>query len=152
MKSILPCSKETYRLNLKRKKYICIAVAAVTVLLNLVLCLLRSDGNANLLKWINILLDVIVGWLLFGYASMEILPAQKLYSLAMRAEKAGVRLQGTVSEVSEKTEHNNGLTCKAVKLAGETLRRVYLPEMITLHVGDEVQLLICDNIVVEVVQ
>ncbi len=150
MKSILPCSKETFAKQLRQKQNICITIAVVTVFINLLLCVLYTDQNAALFQWINILLDTFVGWFLFGYLSMEIYPSRKLYSLAIRAEKIGTHMRGIVSDISRKTEHNGGLACKAVKVTGQSVRRVYLPTMLSLNVGDEVRLLICDNIVVEV--
>ena len=149
MKTLLSCDVDTFYKKIRGKTVLCIAAACTVIVCNAVLCLLYRDEYADILKWINILLDITAAWLLYGYVSVVLLPEKKRLTLARRSRKFGQVLHGTVRQIGPET-HHGGLRCRQIMIAAETERRVYLPDAIDLQLGDTADFRLCDNIVVEV--
>lgn len=146
---ILGISREEYRKSINRQIGICIAVLLSALLLNLLFCLLRTDESHTLFLILNILADGIGFSVIFFLAGTQILPAEKLYALALR-EKDGVALEGVIRNISGTPETVCGLECLEVTLEEEVIRKVFVVREGEFPCGEgqAVRLTVVDNLVV----
>ena len=77
--TILCISQKDYKNKLNINKIICIAIAVVTIALNVLFCILRNDENHQTMLILNIVVDIVGCWALVVVVSFFIAPySQKL--------------------------------------------------------------------------
>lgn len=77
--TILRISQKDYKNKLNINKIICIAIAVVTVALNVLFCILHNDDNHQTMLILNIVIDIVGCWAMVVVVSFFIVPySQKL--------------------------------------------------------------------------
>ncbi len=146
--SILDTDQATFIKKLRIKKIICIAVLCLALGCNLLLTLLRNDQNHTLLLWLNIAIDVAVGWFLIFYISLQIAPRKRLLRICSGTKST---FSGTVTQITTQTQKVRHIDCFTVSLA-ETRRQFFLPVTgaLSLTEGMHVQIIVVANVIVEI--
>lgn len=144
--NILGQSPQMCRRRLVKQAMLCAAAAAVTLWLNLALAALRKPDNHYLFLSVNIVTDIVCGWLLLFFLSTRLLPQLHLYRLTQRQHTI---LQAAVEQISPKTVRYMNLDCRQVTANGHIF---FLPDnTIELEAGKEYTFHLVANTVVEVV-
>lgn len=145
-RSVLGQSAHSYKKRLDLRIGLCIAVFVLTVGLNILFTVLRTDSNHTLMLILNIAADVLCGFLLLYTWDMHILPGLRLYRLFCRNREL---LSGTVTEISQDTQRYMDIDCHTVTVDN---RRVFLPAG-TLNIQKAAcTLSLVSNIIVEAEQ
>lgn len=148
MQTILGTDQQKYSKALKSKKILCIVVAVIAVVLNVVFCLLRNDDNHTTMLILNVAVDLFCAWFVIFFCTF-VLPTQSkqlsLYSGVQQSYK------GVVTNISTDTQRTFGLDCLSVAI-GDDNRTFFLPDNghMILEVGKQYVLQVCSNVIVEV--
>lgn len=125
----------------------CIVPAALTVTINILCLILRTDGNHNWMLMVNLLTDWLCGMFLVYYTSCYVAPRKELYRLSCRQKE---ELQGVIDKVDEQLVRYERLTCVAVHVGK---RQVFAPEGLKIpEVGELVTLSVAGNVILEVAE
>lgn len=145
---ILGVPQAEYKKGIAVRIIICVAVAFVAVLANILLTVFRTDSTHVAFLIVNILSDVIAFCFIFFFVSTQILFRKKLYKLAVRS---GEKISGEITGISELTETVNGLECYEISLQDTDLKKVFLAKegAVPYDLNGKVKVTIVDNIVVE---
>ncbi len=136
-----------YEKMLKKRIGLSIGLAAFTLILNIVLLLLRNDSNHLWMLIGNIVTDGACGLFLVYYISMCILPQWKLLGLGKRQKEV---FSGEITEIEAFTTRYGDFDCHCIHLGK---RRTFLPSgTLRLEVGQQVELTLVSNIILEVAQ
>lgn len=144
--SVLGQSARSYKKRLRLRIGLCIAGLLLTVGLNVLFTALRTDRNHDLMLFLNIVTDVLCGFLLLYFLQMHIFPELRLYRLFCRNRE---QLAGTVTAISQSTQRYMDMDCHSVTVNG---RRVFLPAGTMRLQNGEYTLFLVSNIIVEAVQ
>jgi len=82
--SVLGQSARSYKKRLQLRIGLCIAGLVLTIGLNILFTALRTDRNHDLMLFLNIVTDVLCGFLLLYFLQMHIFPELRLYRLFCR--------------------------------------------------------------------
>ncbi len=146
--TILKIDEKIYSKQLNTRKAICITVAIVTVLLNVLFCFLRNDDNHKLMLALNIVIDILVAWFVYAFLSFAVLPQSRLLKLY---KSKRLLCRGVVTEISQEIQRVQQFDCYQVVIGVENPRVFFLPNnCIVLEVGKECQFATASNIIVEV--
>ena len=78
--TILCISQKDYKNKLNINKIICIAIAVVTIALNVLFCILRNDENHQTMLILNIVVDIVGCWALVVVVSFFIASFKAIFS------------------------------------------------------------------------
>ncbi len=143
--TLLGKSPADYHRGIQRCRAVWIACAVLTVVLNGLFLLLRTDENHTWMLLASILTTVLGGWGLIALHGLVLQPMGALYALACRpAEK----IQVTVQTVERGTERVERFDCHRVL----TENRVFflIEGSFDLQPGSCIQLTVASGIVTEV--
>lgn len=145
--TILGMSQQEYEARLGRRILRCVVLAALTLVLNLACVLLYSRQYHIWMLLTNIITDAACGaWLIYDI-SLHILPRRRLLALMGKPKQT---LDGQITQVDELPIRYANMDCRAVYLGK---RCVYLPvDTLTLQAGQQVELSLAANVIVEVQQ
>lgn len=144
---ILGVSKSEYNKKIMARVIICIAVALVAVILNILLTVFRTDSTHTAFLVINIVADTVAFCFIYFFVSTQILFRKKLYKLSGKTSGLVV---GEIKEISNNTQTVNGLECYEVTVEAEGTRKVFLAKegAVPSDLNGKVKLVLSDNIVV----
>ncbi len=149
--SVFGTNKALFIQKMNREKGMCVAVLCIAIAVNIVLTLLRNEQNHTLLLWLNVALDVAVGWFLIAYISLRIVPRQRLLGLCKGKESA---FEGTVCKITAQTQRVRHVDCFTVSFTvAEAERQFFLPAntALTLVEGQHVKLTAVSNVIMEII-
>ena len=124
--TLLNCDIQLYRKKLTTRKGIAIAVAAITVILNVLLSVFRTDNMHTAFLVINILADIACGWFEIAWYLFAISIQAKLLKLATANSELAQNVSGTVTSVSGDTQVVSKLQCRKVTVEGEETRIIFV--------------------------
>lgn len=140
-------SPEAFAEELKKRRIFNAALAAVTLVLNILLTLLRTDRTHTWFLLINIITDIACGVYLVYDLSSNWGPKKRLLKLNSRMQE---KFSGVITEIEPFTTRYANLDCYCVKL---DKRRTFLPAgTLQLEVGMQVELTLSGNVILEVAQ
>ncbi len=144
--TIMGKNSEAAHKEIRRKIWLCVAIGLACLAVNIVLLIIYNYKYHNLFLALNILVDVLGGWIIFAYVSLNILPKKRLFELLIQPAE---ELSGAVNDISEETQKICKLDCKLIKLGDRT---VFLPceGKICVEMGSKVKLYVVSNIVIGV--
>ena len=129
------------------RTFLCVAVAAGVLVLNILFAILRTDSNHNWMLVLNIATDILAGLFLLPFISLRISPQKRLLHLAQQSSE---RLQITITEISPLPQRYMDMDCYLVSGDGRTL---FLPaNTLALTEGNTYTLSLVSNIIVEAAQ
>ena len=148
-KSILGTSKEEYRRKLNIYIAITVAVIVITVALNVVLTLLRTESTHAAFLAVNIIADIAAVWFTIFFVSNVIVIKKRLFSLAERSA-AGETFTAEAESVSANTVRVSFFNCFEVVCTDG--RKFYCAKNGALCVtaGMKATFTLVENILVEV--
>lgn len=146
--TILRISQKDYKNKLNINKIICIAIAVVTVALNVLFCILHKDDNHQTMLILNIVIDIVGCWAMVVVVSFFIVP----YSQKLKLYNSKKTLcRGIVTDISSETQNVQGFDCYAVKVGVEQSRILFLPSAsIILQIDQQYCFSVVSNIIIEV--
>lgn len=145
--TILMDNPAVFEKTLRRRIQLSFFVALLTLCLNVVLTLLRTDANHTFMLIANIALDILCGLFLLPLITLRILPQKKLLNLTRQEKEC---LQATVSEISGHIQRYMDMDCLTVTTENRTL---FLPvNTLTLQKGTVYRFCLVQNIIVEAEQ
>ena len=145
--TILGMSSALYRKKLRMRTFLCIAVVAGVLALNILFAALRTDSNHTWMLVLNIAADILAGLFLLPFISLRILPQKRLLQLT---EQVPEKLLITISEISPLPQRYMDMDCYPVSGDGRTL---FLPaNTLALTEGCTYTLSLVSNIIVEAAQ
>lgn len=145
--NILGTTPQAYRKTLCRREAVCAAALILTLAMNLLFTLARTEENHAVMLWLNILTDVFCGLFVLAYTSFRILPQRRLYGLMCRQSEV---LYGTVQQISEEITRYMDMDCLEIRVDS---RRLFLPACsIELVEGEAYTFHIASNVILEVAQ
>lgn len=143
--NILGGSVLQYRKKLIRKGVLCAATAALTLVLNILLTVLRTPENHNLFLVLNILSDIGCSWFLLFYLAARIIPQLRLFRLMQRES---VEFAATVKHIAPETTRYMNMDCQKIRTENHIF---FLPEgTLQLEVGQHYHFSLVSNTIVEV--
>ena len=123
----------------------CRAMSVVAVLLNVLVVLLRNEGNHSALLILNIGIDILVFGFCYTYKILNI-DTQKVLLRLYRKERSVI--SGEILEVSESTKTYMSIECREVNVDGKIL---FVPvNTIALTNGEKLRIFSASNVIVEV--
>ena len=146
--TLLGMPLESYRKQYRTEIFVCGGLVCATLLLNIVLCVLRTDRSHVWFLLTNILTDTACGWYVIYRVNTKILMMRRMLSLVNKPKQ---RICGTIDSILTESRRIPHLDCVVVSVEG---RKFYLPRdgEIDLEEGTEYLLSIVDNVIVEVEQ
>ncbi len=144
--SILGEGQKELSLKIKVKKIICLAAAAVTVLLNTLFLLLRTDENHELMLFLNIFADIAFAWFSVAFFNLSLKP---MISLMRLVGSPVQKHEILIDKISDKTVRVGEFDCYKL-YAGE--RVFFLPDSanFSLKPGEAIISSTASNIITEV--
>lgn len=148
MKNILGMAKETFVKKYNKNKTISIALAVVTLVINVALCFLRNDANHKTLLFVNIALDVVVGWFEIAFLEGVLFPQKKLLGFYNKNRSL---IKGEVCNVSSKSVRIQGVDCLEVTVGRTQTRKFFVPclNAVDFTQGQTYQFAVVGNVIVE---
>lgn len=148
--TLLNCDTQLYSKKLATRKGIAIAVAVITVILNVLLSVFRTDNTHTAFLVINILADIACGWFEIAWYLFAISMQNKILKLATANAKLTQSVSGTVTDVSEDTQVVSKLQCRRVTVEGDETRIVFVVDGsgIALECGAKYSVTTVDNIAI----
>ena len=145
--TILGMSPALYHQKLRQRIFLCIAVAVVTLALNILFTALRTDRNHNWMLILNIAADILAGLFLLPFITLRILPQKRLLQLTRQTPE---NLLITITEISPLPQRYMDMNCYPVSGDGRTL---FLPaDTMVLTEQKTYALSLVSNIIVEASQ
>ena len=145
--TILGMSPALYHQKLRQRIFLCIAVAAVALALNILFTALRTDRNHNWMLILNIAADILAGLFLLPFITLRILPQKRLLQLTRQTPE---NLLITITEISPLPQRYMDMNCYPVSGDGRTL---FLPaDTMVLTEQKTYALSLVSNIIVEASQ
>ena len=143
--TLLGMPLESYRKRYRTEIFVCGSLVCATLLLNILLCVLRTDRNHVWFLLTNILTDTACGWYVIYRVSTRILVMRRLLLLT---QKKRYSICGKIDSVTVETRRIPHLDCMVVLVDG---RKLYLPLQgsIRLEEGTSYHLTVVDNVIVE---
>lgn len=136
---------EAFGEKLKKRQLFDGLLAGVTVLLNILLALFRTDSTHTWFLLVNIATDIACGVYLVYDLSFNCGPKKRLLKMNSRMKE---KLSGVITEIEPHTTRYADLDCYCVKL---DKRRTFLPaDTLQLEVGSQVELTLSGNVILEV--
>lgn len=146
--TVLGIEKTEYSKRLKIKTAVSFAALVLVILLNVLLCVFRTESTHTAFLIINIVSDVAAIWFVYFYIRVVFIPQKRLLGLSKR-EEYGQVLVGRIADISDKSKKVSGFDCYELKLSDGD-RTVFLIAdcNIPKEMCGEVKLHTVDNIVV----
>lgn len=145
--NILGTTPQRYHHMLVRRTILCVAIGGLTLGINLVLTLCRTDSNHTLLLLLNIAVDLLCSFFLIYEIIEGILPRHRLYRLYLSPSEEHC---GTLVQIDSSHQRYRGIDCYPVCFDSF---RCFLPVgTLTLPVGAPIRVKTVFNIIVEVAQ
>lgn len=140
-------SPEAFGEKLRKRKLFDCALGGITLLVNILLALLRTDSTHTWFLLANIVTDMACGIYLVYDLSCNWGPKKRLLKLNSRMQE---KFFGVITEIEPFTTRYANLDCYCVKL---DKRRTFLPAgTLQLEVGMQVELTLSGNVILEVAQ
>lgn len=129
---------------LQRRIWLAVSISLLTLGLNVILTLLRTDANHIWILIVNILTDILCGLFVLPFVTLRILPQRKLLKLTHWEKEC---LQVTVSAISQHSQRYMDIDCLTVTTENRTL---FLPvNTLQLQTGTAYRFMLVQNIIVE---
>ena len=136
---------EAFEEKLKKRMVRNGVIAGMTLVMNILLVLFRTEQTHIWFLLINILTDIACGVYLVYNLSFVHAPERRLLKLSRRMKET---LSGVITEIEPYTTRYADLDCYCVQL---DKRRTFLPaDTLQLEVGMEVELTLSGNVILEV--
>ncbi len=147
--TILGMGRDAFAKRLKTRIVIVITLAALTVLLNVLFCIMRNDENHGLMLGFNIAADTLCLWFLIYYLSFFVLPENSLLKLY---DKKRSLLCGEILSVSNETVRVQGFDCYKIAVLENEERTLFLPDTgtVTINANSTLKLSVVSGIIAEV--
>ena len=140
-------SPEAFAARLKKRQLFDALLAGITLLLNILLVLFRTDNTHTWFMLVNIVTDIACGVCLAYDLSFNCAPQRRLLKLNDRMKET---FCGVITQIEPYTTRYANLDCYCVKL---DKRRTFLPAgTLQLEVGAQVELTLSGNVILEVAQ
>ncbi len=148
--TILNCDIQLYKKRLAMRKIIAILAVALTVILNVLFSVFRSDETHVAFLAINIISDIACGWFLIAWYQFAISNQRKILSLATAKKELTQTVRGNVVAISDSTQVVSQLQCYKVTVEGNETRVIFVVENcgITLERGVAYNITTADNIAI----
>lgn len=145
--TVLKKDLSDYKKLLNRRITLVIIVAIIAVVLNVLLCVFRSDSTHIAFLVINIITDISAGCFVAAYTLLKIAPERKLYKLCIKGQNFCKSVEGEIESISNTTTCVYGFRCFEVKVSEKT---VYMLDGVglTLCVGEKLKLKTVQNIII----
>ncbi len=147
MKTIIGINVKKYQEKLKFQKTVIAAVSVSVLALNILLLLLRNEESHLLIYILTVVTDVLYGWFMIAFLELVILPKCRLLDLYGGSIS---RYEGKVAFVSKDTVKMRKVDCHEIVFGEEECRKLFLPDTLSLSVGDVVAVGVNSGIIVEV--
>ncbi len=146
--NILGKDKKSFDKQLCCNLAISVVLAVVMVVLNVVFSVFRTEENHKVMLAMNIIVDIIIGWILVFFVGYVVLFQNRLKKTY---EGGNETVEVAVVFVSEQTERYCGFDCFKVEVNLGDDRVLYLPNAgnMTLTSGERAVLLLSSNVIVE---
>lgn len=123
----------------------CVIPAALTVVINILCLVLRTDENHIWMLFVNVLTDWLCGVFLVYFISCYVLPRKELYRLSRRRRE---EIQGVIDKIEQQPVRYERITCVAVHIGQ---RQLFAPEGMSLpKVGETAVFSVAGNVILEV--
>lgn len=123
----------------------CMIPTALTVAVNIVCLILRTDENHLLMLLINLLSDWICGLFLVYYVSCCVQPRKEMYRLSRRQRE---KIQGVIDKIETQPIRYERIHCVTVHVGQ---RYLFAPEEMPLpKEGETVTFYVAGNVILEV--
>lgn len=151
-KNFLTNSIEQTKSSIKKQYILALIAVMVAIVANILLCVFRTDSTHKLFLTINIVLDVLVGWFVYGLLSIKTMPQKNRLKLAEKALTVGENIVGSVVDVTQQSQKVCKLNCKTLSVDIGIDRKIFVVENTLekyLIVGKRLNMLVVDNILIE---
>ena len=150
---LLGMTIDKYKKKITAQIAVCAVLVCVALLVNVLLCVFRTDETHTAFLAINILVDILALWAVLFIIGVVILPKRKLLRLYERVNSGDI-IKGRVVTLSNATTRISGLDCYEVGLTPDekAMRKIYVAASggISIAVNDKVKCALVDNIVVRI--
>ncbi len=144
---IIETEETAFRWETRKRQILCLGVAGITLALNLLLTVLRTENNHSILLISNIAADVLCGWFILWFWDTKISPRIRIEALC-RGRRLSFRC--VVTRVEEGTLRVQGLDCRKLTVTGEEQRILFLPvHMPAPAAGTDCVFTVTGNIILE---
>ena len=141
--NLLGISSDKYLLKLNKYKIFTILLGILTIGINILFLLLRTNENHNMLLALSIIVTVAFGWIITALVGIIIKPMTQLYQLSMRQTE---RVLTKIERINTELYRVESFDCFEVYAEGNIFFLV-ADGNIKLREGDTVTLFIASNII-----